>query len=124
MNQNHCAEYFVSSNNKYSQNELNNIVYLCLKYTFGHTIAEFSAPSNADIKFLMIELDDNQATQNIIDTLLTFVIEKVGEQRLHGRRYEYEHHMRYVINNFNSQSYELRNDLGEDSNSEDFITRH
>jgi len=124
MNYSHCEEHFVGSDSRYTQNELNNIVYLCLKYTFGHTVVEFKEPDNSDIKNIMLEIDDNHDTQNIIDALLVFVIDKVGVSRLHGRRYEYEHHMRYVINNFNEQSYELRNSLGKDSDSEDFITKH
>ncbi len=120
-------EYFVMSKYVYyTQNELNNVVYMCLKYTFGNSIDKFCHPDNDDIKKVMLEVHNNQTAENIIDTILLFVIEGEGvvPNELDGEIEWYKNHMRYIINTFNKQSYEMRNDLGEDAEADEFITKH
>jgi hypothetical protein len=120
----HVEEYMPIERDQYTQNELNNIIFLCLKYTFGKTYKYFKEPRNSDINLIMLVTYNDQTSDNIIDAILSFVIEKVSPNRLIGEIDGYKHYMRCIINKFNKQSYSLRNDLGNDVDDEDLITKH
>jgi len=118
-------EYMVISRHIiFTENELNNVVFLCLKYTFGKEIPELKDPLNQDIKTLIFELHEDPTPANIIDRIIEFVVGKFGSDRISDRKSGYKRHMQATIDEFLNQPYDLRNDLGDDSNSEDLITRH
>ena len=108
----------------FTDNELNNIVFLCLRYTFGGVIPELKNPSNKTIKELVFSVYEDPTPVNIIDKTLEFVVETYGAERLGPRLSGYQRHMRGLINEFIQQPSEIRNDLGDDRDSEDLITRH
>jgi len=113
----------ISKNIVLNKNELNNIVFLCLKYGFGGSIPELKEPSNQDIKTLIFELNEDPTPSNIIDKIISFVVEKFGPDSIDNRA-GHERYMMSVIKDFMNQPYKLRNDLGDDTESDDLITRH
>jgi len=120
-----AEEYAViPSNVVFTSNELNNLIFLCLKYTFGKQLSELKEPLNQDIKTLIFELNEEPTPANIIDKIIAFVVERFGHDRLGDDLSGYKRHMGAIIKDFLNQPYDLRNDLGDDSESDDLITHH
>lgn len=119
---NDCAIRGGDGDMNITQNELNNIVYLCLKYTFGAYVPRFMNPTNADIKHIMLDVFNNVTSERIIDAIICFVIDTTGFDADSDKKYR--KYMEFIITKFMKQAFEVRNDLGEDSNDEDIITKH
>lgn len=120
----HEGYVVVPNNMVFNKNELNNLIFLCLKYTFGRQVPELKEPLNQDIKTLIFELNEDPTPANIIDRIMDFVVERFGLDRLDGDLDGYRRHMRSTIKEFINQPYNLRNDLGDDSDADDLITHH
>lgn len=111
-------------NRKYTQNEINNIVYVCLKYTFGRRISGLDNPPNSDIYSILLEIGDNTETDNIAKVITGYVVSKFIDYIDNTDASKYEQFMHFIIDEFNQLPDEIRNDLGEDTNAEEFITKH
>ena len=104
--------------NVLTNNEVNNIIYLLMKYTFN-----ISNPNNQDIHLAMLELVDDPGMDKIIDQMFSFM----GTYHPKSLDFDIERqvdHAQLVLNEFLRQPQNLRNDLGRDTDAEEFITKH
>jgi hypothetical protein len=107
-----------------TENEVNNLIYSLIKFGFRKIKKELDSPPNSVIKQIMFDVMNNPTTDNIIESTLIFIVDTYRipftEMQVNGIR----EHMKLIAKMFMSESPELRNDLGEDSNSDEFITKH
>ena len=99
-----------------TRNEINNIIYLALKHTFG------MKPKNTDIYKILLEVIDDPSIERIIDNTFNFVAEKYPD-RVDGDSRQLEH-FRLVISEFLKLPVKSRNSLGIDATADDLITKH
>ena len=106
----------------YTQNELNNIVYICLKYAFGRKISCLDNPPNSDIYMIVLEIGDDTELENITKQITKFVKMKFLEET--DDLSDYERFIHFLIDEFNQLPEKIKNDLGDDVDAEEFITKH
>jgi hypothetical protein len=101
-----------------TRNEINNIIYLALKHTFG------LKPENLEIYKILMEVVDDPTIERIIDSTFDFVAKNYSDRVDGNNRDKQLKHFRLVINEFLKLPIESRNSLGKDANSDDLITKH
>jgi hypothetical protein len=107
-----------------TENEVNNLIFTLMKYTFQKLDERLKNPSNRFIKQVMVEVMDDPTVPNIIDKTFKMTTE---EYRILVRKHEKEYVMEFMqklADFFMSEPYELRCDLGRDKDAEEFITKH
>ena len=106
----------VSQMNRLNDDELNNLIYVFLKYTF-----KFESPDNSDIAAIMKVVGNNRDRSVIIQETSRYVSVRYGRQRL-GDLGEMLKHMNFVFDEFPNLPHSLRNSLGEDA--DDFMVKN
>jgi hypothetical protein len=101
-----------------SRNEINNIIYLCFKYSF-----KIESPSNNEIQEVLLEVVDDTSCQSIIKAMFKF-IQQNHSHTLSPIRGDQEDHVRFIITEFLKLPDELREDLGVDGDAEEFVLKH
>ena len=124
MNINMEQVQVVSNYTEFTKNELNNVVYLCLKYTFGKSLPCLDNPSNSDIYNILLEIHDDTDVDSIIEHVILYVKEKFNMKFNEKQVIKYRNHMWNTIRYFMKEPEDLRNDLGDDRDVEEFITKH
>jgi len=99
-----------------NDNELNNLIYVFLKYTF-----KFDSPDNSDIAAIMKVVGNNRDRSVIIQETSKYVSVRYGRKRL-GDLVEMLKHMNLVLDIFPDLPHFLRNSLGEDA--DDFMVKN
>jgi len=97
-----------------TDNEVNNLVYLFLKYGF-----KIKQPKNADINMVMINVGDDRSIDNIINQTLIFMSTLYGT--LQDSQDGLEKYLRYLYAEFKDFEPEVRNGLGSDTNAPEFV---
>lgn len=107
-----------------TENEVNNLIFTLLKYTFQKLDKRLESPPNRFIKTIMMEVLDNPTVPNIIDTTYRMAVDEYSILiKRHERDYVFEF-MKKLADFFMNEPYELRSDLGRDREAEEFITKH
>jgi len=101
-----------------NDNELNNLIYVFLKYTF-----KFEEPRNSDIATIMKAIGNNRDRSNVIQEAVKYVGVRYGRDKL-GNLTEMLKHMNFIFGEFFSLPDNLRNDLGEDKEAHEFIVQN
>lgn len=105
-----------------TQNEINNLLFLVLKYTF-----RLDPPKHVDIVAIICNLQQglsNITISHIIDRTFTYVAEHYPDAvdaRNGDRQLE---HSRWVVREFFKLDSTVRNDLGQDKDEQESITFH
>lgn len=107
-----------------TENEVNNLIYTLIKFGFRKIKQELGSPPNALIHEIMLEVLDDPTVENIIEKTLFSVMVKykinLRDVQIKGLR----EHMNLISRLFMSEPFELRSDLGDDKDAEEFITKH
>lgn len=112
--------------NRLTDNEVNNLVYALIKYGFGKIIPKIKNPPNDLIKDIMLEINDEGGANipTIINTTLR-IVERRFDIMLSNKDFEGLKKYCYDISvAVMKQPFEVRNDLGQDEDSDDFVTKH
>ena len=111
-----------------SKNELNNLIYMMLRYGFkfdGHYHPE---PENQEIAAIMIAVGSPASKQKLIDETVKFVVEHYNLDYLttHHRTNlaEVKIGLDRIYNEFLMLPRSLRNDLGEDVDANEFLDKN
>lgn len=107
-----------------TQNEVNNLIYVLIKFGFGKIQSNLSDPPNILIHEIMLEVLENPTIDNIIRKTLTSIIIKYKINLRNTQISDLKEHMQLTAKLFMAEPYELRSDLGDDKNVEEFITKH
>lgn len=102
-----------------TNNEINNLIYMFLKYSM-----RFDDPNNSDIATIMLGIEEATDKDEIINKTIEFVKNKYGEAVVGIDTFHIERHMQYIYNEFFELPFNLRDDLGEDKNAEEFVVKH
>ena len=97
-----------------TENEVNNLIYLFMKYGF-----KIDKPKNSDIYAIMINVGDDQSIDNIIDQTIDFVETHHGSQG--DDRTSLKKYLDYLYREFKDFEPEIRNGLGSDTNAPEFV---
>jgi len=111
--------------NRLTDNEVNNLIYALIKYGFGKLVPSIQSPPNdliKDIMFVVYEEGINipnviMNTMRIVETRYNVYLSDRDFERL--KEYCYKISVAVM-----QQPFELRNDLGKDSESDEFVTKH
>jgi len=107
-----------------TENEVNNLIYTLIKFGFRKIRSELGCPPNSLIHEIMLDVLDDPTVENIIEkTLLTVMVKykiELRDVQVRGLR----EHMQLTARLFMAEPYELRSDLGDDKDAEEFITKH
>ena len=107
-----------------TENEINNLIYSLIKFGFRKVRKELNSPPNIIIKDIMFGIVNDPTVDNIINrTLITIV----GEYKIpfsNAQAKGIREHMQLIARLFMSEPFELRSDLGEDADADEFITKH
>jgi hypothetical protein len=107
-----------------TENEINNLIYSLIKFGFRKIKKELNSPPNTIIKSIMFGVMDEPTVDNIIDRTLVTVVDEYRIQFSRAQTKGIREHMRLIANLFMSEPFELRSDLGEDKDADEFITKH
>jgi len=118
------VESYKSPSVKITDNEINNLIFSLIKFGFRKIKEELNSPPNNIIKEIMLNVSDNSAIDNIIDKTLSTIVHEYGICLSTTQKDGVNHHMKLIAKLFMAESFELRNDLGEDKDSDIFITKH
>jgi hypothetical protein len=103
----------------FTQNEINNILFLALKYTF-----RLNPPENHDIMSIIHDLQDKPTISHIIDMTFIYVAQHYPDAIDTVDKDGQLEHFRLVVREFMKLDPEIRNDLGEDDKNEESKTFH
>lgn len=111
----------------FTDNEVNNMVYLGLKYACG-----YGDPSNEMIDMIALEIDGDRTIENIIECTIQHARLLCGMNNIDFKTSERKHIMETLlvgdkkrgVKGFCDLSQSVRNDLGRDANYDKFSTRH
>lgn len=107
-----------------TQNEVNNLIYILIKFGFGKIQSDLSNPPNSLIHEIMLEVLENPTIDNIIKKTLALTIIKYRINLRNIQINGLKEHMQLTARLFMAEPYELRSDLGDDKDVEEFITKH
>ena len=110
-----------------TKNEVNNLIYMFLRYGFRFTGEYHAEPENQDIAEIMVAIGSPPSRSRLIDETIKFVVEKHGLDYL--ERYgttlsDVITQLGTIYNEFLMLPYSLRNDLGEDVDANDFLDKN
>lgn len=115
----------ITTMNRLTNNEANNLIYAIIKYGFGNIIPSVKNPPNHLIKDVMLELSSEDINvSSVVNTTLRVVETKFD---ISVSDTDFERLKKYCFNisaAVMKQPFELRNDLGVDAESDDFVTKH
>lgn len=94
---------------EFTQNEINNLLFLALKYTF-----RLDPPKSEDITAIMFSLQKGPTISHIIDRTFIYVAERYPDAIDTGNQDSQLEHFRWVVREFFKLDPKIRNDLGED----------
>jgi len=111
---------FSASGQMLTDNEVNNLVYLFLKYGF-----EIKNPSNEDLFLIVMETAEDRSLDNIIDKTANFVRDRFGKKaaRDNARAHLVEYFNR-IYKEFMELPIEMRNSLGTDEKAEVYTVKN
>lgn len=118
---------FNMSQNKFTDNEVNNMVYLGLKYACG-----YGDPRNESIDMVVLEIGDGRTIENIIERTIQHARLMSGANNIDFKTSERKREMEMLLigdkkkrmRGFCDLPESVRNDLGRDTDYDKFITRH
>lgn len=102
-----------------TEKEINNIVYLAMKYAF-----RVEDIQNNKIHEAVMDLVDSSNQEEIVEALYNYMYEEFPDSVDKKNPDKQKWHINFIIQEFQKLPEDLRNDLGQDENSEDFITKH
>ena len=103
------AEFMSQLMQYLTPNELNNIIYMEMKYALN-----VENPDNADIAQIMSLVVNNSISDVIIDTTIEYVGDKFGLGTISESPEQLERHMFFILDQFMKLPEKTRNDLGTD----------
>jgi len=110
-----------------NRNEVNNLIYMFLRYGFKFDGEYHAEPENREIAEIMTTVGEPASRLKLIDETVKFVINNHGLEYLE----KYNTNLSEVItklgtiyNEFLMLPYNLRNDLGEDVDANDFLDKN
>ncbi len=110
---------------EFSKNELNNIVYGCLRYIWSKPIRDLAEPENEFIHKILLCINEDPDLDNIVDQIVEAIYHRYGGYLLGINIDKMKHIMRTFILDFKTNlPNEIRESLGEDKDAEAFITKH
>ena len=62
----------------FTQNEINNIIYICLKFIWGKIIVDLEQPSNKMIHEIILSVHEEPTLDNLILEIISAVIDRYG----------------------------------------------
>lgn len=107
-----------------TENEINNIIFLFIKFGLQKLMPDAKKPANSLIKEIMLAVSEDPTEEKIFEEILTATQKKYGitisDINVRGLR-EY---MRVLYKNFMALPEHMRNDLGTDTEDDVFHTKH
>lgn len=108
-----------------TSNEINNLIYLVIKYGFGIMCPQIKDPPNELIKDIMLEIHNGDAsvdtivndTMRLVSDMYSVILSDIDFKKL-------KIHCMDIADIFMQQPFEIRDDLGVDTSAEEFITKH
>ena len=110
-----------------SKNEINNIIYMFLRYAFRFNGKDHAEPDNVDIAEIMILVGSEVSKRKLITETVKFVQDKYDLSHLQacGKSIEdVRANMEVIYNEFLMLPDNLRNNLGEDTDANDFLDKN
>jgi len=107
-----------------TENEINNLIYSFIKFGFRKIRKQLDSPPNSIIKEIMLGVADNPTVENIMNRTLAVVIDEYKIPFTSVQREGIKNHLSMIARMFMAEPFEIRNNLGEDEGSEEFITKH
>ncbi len=102
-----------------SSNEINNIIYLLLKYNY-----RINTPDNKDITEMVLVVLDDPSVDRIIDEVYKYVKVKYPHE-IDMKNFERQmRHTRFLIEEFMKMPESARTDLGADAENGDCLIKH
>lgn len=105
-----------------SDNELNNLIYVFIKYGFCNVDEQFNNPTNELIKTIITDVYNNRSIENIINRTITIILYDYQIYMDEKQQDGLEKHLKLLHRLFMSKSCKLRSDLGEDA--KDFVLKN
>jgi hypothetical protein len=111
-----------------TKNEINNLIYMFLRYAFMFDGRWHAEPDNSEIAEIMIAIGSDVSKQTLIDETVKLVEAKHELNYL--QKYYYKTiddvrvSMETIYNEFLMLPDKLRNDLGEDTGANDFLEKN
>lgn len=118
------AETIVSMPTSLTENEVNNLIYSLIKFGFRRIKEPLNSPPNRVIKNIMLCTMENPTIEHIIDVTFETIVREYGICLKEEQNMGLRTHMKLIADLFMSEPLELRGDLGEDKDSNEFITKH
>ena len=107
-----------------TDNEVNNLIFLFLKFGLQKLIPDTKKPSNKLIKEIMLAVSDNPTKENITKEVLALSQKRYGITLTDLNIRGLEKYMDVLYDNFMNLSEHMRNDLGTDREDDIFNTKH
>lgn len=108
-----------------TDNEINNLIYALLKYGYGKIVPNIKDPPNSLIKDIMMEVyEEGTNIPSVINSTMRIVEDRYNvflSDRDFERLKQYFYKISVAVM---QQPFEVRDDLGSDAESDDFITKH
>jgi len=110
-----------------SKNEINNLIYMFLRYGFKFDGRYHDEPNNEEIAHVIVAVGSQVSRARLIDETVKFVIKKHGLDYL--KQYgvslsDVITQLGTIYNEFLMLPYSLRNDLGEDVDANEFLDKN
>ena len=110
---------------EFSRNELNNIVYGCLRYIWSKPIGDLENPENKFIHEILLCINESPDLDNIVDQIVEAIYRRYAGYLLGVNIKKMKHIMKTFIFDFKTNlPAEIRENLGADKDAEAFITKH
>jgi len=117
-------QYNVLSGQTLDHREANNLIYSLIKFGFKKIQTSLNSPPNMVINKILMEVIDNPTVDNIIGTTLTTILKDYNIYLRDAQIIGLREHMKFISALFMNEPYELRIDLGDDTDSDVFIIKN
>lgn len=117
-------ELLMSPPVRMTDNEVNNLIYSLIKFGFRNINQALNSPPNSVIKDIMLSVTDDPSVDNIIEVTFNTVVREYNIQLPQKHVDGVKEHMSVVARLFMAEPFHLRDDLGEDKDADEFITKH
>lgn len=105
-----------------TDNELNNVIYLFLKYGYSKVLPKLKNPSNGLIKEIALAVYDDPSKDRIIRQVVATVHDEFNYRMVDSDLKKLKEHMSFMYDEFLKLPDRFRNDVGE--NEEELVTKH